>query len=75
MERFVVTVCPEEGRYTDHPFQRKGLAFAYAKRKLPVNCAPEITVEHQKQDADNPEWFGLNAWTFHANGDVEHTRL
>ena len=75
MERYVVTVCPEEGRYLERPFKRKGLAFAYAKRKLATNCSPEITVEHQTQaDAADP-WIGLNAWTFHANGDIDHTRL
>lgn len=75
MERYVVTVCPEEGRYTEHPFSRKGLAFAYAKRKLPANCAPDIRVVHQARPAEGDEWVGLNAWTFHANGDVDHARL
>ena len=75
MERYVVTVCPEAGRYTEHPFRAKGLAFAYAKRKLPANCEPEIMVEHQSRASEDTPWIGLNAWTFHAHGDIEHTRL
>lgn len=75
IERYVVTVCPEKGSYVERPFSRKGLAFAYAKRKLPANCAPEITIEHQTRASDDQSWTGINTWTFHLNGDIDHTRL
>lgn len=75
MEQFVVTVCPEAGTYVEHPFTRKGLAFAYAKRKLPKNCDPQITILHRMRASEDQPWSGLNTWTFHPNGDIDHTRL
>lgn len=74
-ERYIVTVHPEPGRAVPRTFERKGLAFAYVKRKLPLNAEPAITIAHQRLDTDGGSWIGLNAWTYYTNGEIDHVRL
>lgn len=84
-ERYLVSHCPVDETVETQAFRRKGLAFAYAKRKLPKNCTSAIGVEHQLGGCATPAsiqdpvtgefWTTINRWTFHLNGDIEHTRL
>lgn len=86
LERFVVSHCPvDEKNVVTQTFRHKGLAFAYAKRRLPFNHCSAIVVEQQvgggpmKASVQDPRtglfWANLNRWVFHSNGDIEHIRL
>lgn len=84
IERYVVSHCPVDDTVETQNFKRKGLAFAYAKRKLPTNKCNAIIVEQQLGGCATPAsfqdpttgmfWTGINRWTFHSNGDIEHAR-
>lgn len=84
-ERFLVLHCPVDETIQTQAFRRKGLAFAYAKRRLPANCTDFIEVAQQlggcatpdsTQDPETGEfWTTINRWTFHLHGDIEHARL
>lgn len=77
MERYVVNVADDTDRPAEHAFKSKGLAFAYVtrKRRRPDSAQTTFTVEHQFRASETKSWAGVNTWTFHPNGDVNHRRL
>jgi hypothetical protein len=73
-ERYVVHHAPKSSeKIATQAFTGKGLAFAYAKRRLPNDHNGGISVQREvKQGAS---WKPTDAWTFFVDGHVDHVRL
>lgn len=73
MERFVVAHHPKSlSAPCLQTFAKKGLAFAYAQRKLPNDLNGGIAVERQTDEAGS--WKATDVWSFYRDGNVEHAR-
>lgn len=78
----MVRYSPEPGRIETQKFVRKGLAFAYARRKAPDDSQDTVEVERQVVQPDGEvrddrgrRYKPVDLWTFHKSGDVDHARL
>jgi len=82
-ERWVVCHTPED-ELKRQAFKSKGLAFAYAKRKVPSNKCGFVEVVRQVEGQPTPGafldrstglyWLVIDSWTYHPDGNIEHSR-
>jgi hypothetical protein len=84
-ERYIVIHAPKAESVDEATvFAQKGLAFAYVKRRLPVNRNGAIHVHLQitGQPESGAEydsktglfWTTIDTWTYHRDGLIEHRR-
>ena len=71
-DRYVVVHALEGEDEQVVPFARKGLAFAYAKRKLKLIDTLDRCVAVQFQVEEGAGWVALDTWKFFYNGDIDH---
>lgn len=73
-ERFLVHHSPPN---TDaariQQFGRKGLAFAYARRKLPTDRNGGIEIE--RQVGNGADWQPTDIWNVTSDGAMDHRRV
>jgi len=73
-ERYVVRHCPKTpDKVIETNFTGKGLAFAYAKRRVPHDLNGGVEV--QRQALRDTRWVPTDAWRFYVDGHTDHRRL
>lgn len=72
IDRYVVVHSLEGDVEQEVPFERKGLAFAYAKRKLKQLDSMDRWIAIQYQEEVEGRWIAHDTWKFFHNGDIDH---
>lgn len=72
-ERFIVSHCPASAdKVETQSFVGKGLAFAYAMKRVPRDLNGGVSV--QRQITEGRGWRSTDTWKFFADGNMEHRR-
>jgi hypothetical protein len=72
-ERFVVSHSPVvPDKIETQTFTGKGLAFAYAMKRVPRDRNGGVSV--QRQITEGRGWRSTDTWKFFADGNMEHRR-